>query len=1568
MFQKLLIAARANTIMILPRAVSISALILATLSITLVPDMVMAQGFPQRTFPSGERVMTLFDDDGRKSRVVYHQGYVYTGDQDRRMVRVWDISNENNPTVVRTLPDVSGHHGFGRMGDVVVFAPNAGFRASSSDPTNPQRFNFARALGGRAFYYPWNFTHHDGYSSTSGQLQISDSRTGEVFSNPNPLGETGVVGKAIMIGNLLIYAALHSTSGIATYDMSDPRNPRLLDSIDNIGAYEPAVYGHWLTMAVGFNNRDLHDGGDFAQGVTIVDFSDPSNLRLVGRIEPDILAGDNRYMQFQDESMFIGRNKVNMNNFQVVEQFDSSEDNVNYLLPIGHLVALGMQNNGETEIFAHQNELDTRAPTVAYHLPADGAVNQALTSRIGIIIHETLDTTTLVNGSTLIVRPVDGNAIDGTVFVSDMDIITFTPDQPLLADTTYEVVLTAGGVTDVAGNAMERYEFRFATGNSLSDDNQPPVVNQLQVSSYPAAVQQSVQFSVSASDPDGDALEYRFDFGDGSERTPWTGSNSASHAYNRQGHFRAQVQVRDTGDGTAVRTSVVTVINTPARAGSNNSSPIIVDTDGRRVWTVNPDNDSVTAVDADSLQVVLSVPVGADPRSLARSPDQRIWVTAQGDDRIDILDESSGAILDTIDLPYASAPAGIVFAANGTDAFVSLEGRGELIRIDADSLQINGRLRLGPHARALAISDDGARIFVTRFNSPQSHGVVWDVDALNMSLLNTIRLEKDPGPDSDLSGRGVPNYLAGIAIHPDGQRAWVASKKDNVDRGVFKDGNDLTFENTVRTILSSIDVTTGREVLSERLDSDNNDSMAAIEFSALGDYAFAAVQGTNRVEIVDVFDGSRVTQIETGAAPQGLRIDAATGRMFIKNFLGRSITVYEAQNFLERGNISFQPPVDIETVTDETLTPQQLQGKRIFYNAGDTRMSLDGYISCASCHVDGDSDGRVWDLSGRGEGLRNTIALRGKGGVSQGRVHWSANFDEIQDFENDIRSAFGGTGFMSDNDFTARENPLGSRKSGVSRELDALAAYVSSLTDYGRSPFRNVDGSLTQNGRLGRALFSNLGCAECHAGPDFTDSSVAGLHDVGTIKPGSGRRIGQPLTGIDTPSLAGLWETAPYLHDGSAATIMDVFGSQNPDNRHGVTSNLSAAERQQLGAFLLQIDDLEPAVAPLPDRPTPANLLSNASFESGLTDWLDSVAGTADAAFSADSGEASEGQNSLRVDVRTVDGTRWHVQFSQGDLAIVAGESYRLSFDIKSSQAGNVDINVMQDNDPWESLGLFTAVDTTAQWQSHNYEFTATGSDNDARVGIDFGGQAGLSYWLDNVVLAAVSDDGGDVTISIEDLSVDESAGSTNVRVNLSRAASQPVTVTAFSRSTDGTATPGADYYGFSEQIRFAPGETSKSIRMVVLDDTESEVNETVSIRLSSASGAIIADDANGTVTIIDDDSGGGSSRLSVADQSFSEGDGIVRVAVSLSPAATATVRVTVFTRPIGSAIPGQDLYGATRELIFAAGETQKTLELQILDDQAIEDVETIELRMANATGADIATRKALISIIDNDR
>jgi hypothetical protein len=120
----------------------------------------------------------------------------------------------------------------------------------------------------------------------------------------------------------------------------------------------------------------------------------------------------------------------------------------------------------------------------------------------------------------------------------------------------------------------------------------------------------------------------------------------------------------------------------------------------------------------------------------------------------------------------------------------------------------------------------------------------------------------------------------------------------------------------------------------------------------------------------------------------------------------------------------------------------------------------------------------------------------------------------------------------------------------------------------------------------GRQHFLDLRCYTCHGGPDLTDSAYGELHDVGTLKPSSGNRLGQPLTGIDTPTLRGIAGTAPYLHDGSASDLAGVFDPSNapPGSPHAAFQTLTSPQQSELLEFLRELDGAESAMLPASPR------------------------------------------------------------------------------------------------------------------------------------------------------------------------------------------------------------------------------------------------------------------------------------------------------------------------------------------------------------------------------------------------
>ncbi|MEZ5327257.1 MAG: putative Ig domain-containing protein [Verrucomicrobiales bacterium] len=698
-------------------------------------------------------------------------------------------------------------------------------------------------------------------------------------------------------------------------------------------------------------------------------------------------------------------------------------------------------------------------------------------------------------------------------------------------------------------------------------------------------------FTVSAI---GENLTYTWNFGDGS--SPGTTSSGAvNHTYSQPGRYTITVDIAD-DSGQSTQVSYRQVIHPIATAHSPAISQSILYEQRAgahdRVWNVNPDNDSVTVIDATSRLLLTTIAVGDSPRSLALTRNGHVWVTNKKSASISIIDTATLSVLATIPLPPGSAPHGIVMSPAKDEVFVALENTGEIAKFSSATLSILSTAAAGKTPRHLSINSEGTTIYVSQFVTspvtgeatasptpgPDDGGKVMALDSASLSATATVTLGLSTLPDGATEGRGIPNYIGPAAISPDGTTAWVASKQDNVQRGSGRDGNPLNFEHTVRSISSPIDLRTNIAHTSQRAHHDNAGVAVTSIFGGWGNFVLVALEGSRSVAVMDAYTGQQVTRFETGRAPQGLALAPDGRSLFVHNYMERSVSVHDLSQVIDGTGEAVPALSKIATVPVDALAPAVLRGKQLFYDSRDERLALQEYISCAACHNDGSHDGRVWDLTGFGEGLRNTIDLRGRGGIGHGALHWSANFDEVQDFEGQIRNLSGGTGLLEGSPHPS----LGSPNGGLDADLDALAAYVTSLDSFERSPYRNRDGSLTAQGAAGREVFRAQGCADCHSGERFTDSDAAVLHDIGTLTAASGNRLGGILRGIDTPTLRGLWDGAPYLHDGSAPTLQDAV------NAHSGIS-ISGVQLQQLTSYLQQIDDLEPGAPDTTSLPPAAD-------------------------------------------------------------------------------------------------------------------------------------------------------------------------------------------------------------------------------------------------------------------------------------------------------------------------------------------------------------------------------------------
>jgi DNA-binding beta-propeller fold protein YncE len=552
----------------------------------------------------------------------------------------------------------------------------------------------------------------------------------------------------------------------------------------------------------------------------------------------------------------------------------------------------------------------------------------------------------------------------------------------------------------------------------------------------------------------------------------------------------------------------------PAWSGTLARSP-----DGATLYATLPEADAVLALDTETGVVSEALSCGA-PASVAVAPDGAVGVACAGDHSFAGLDAAGVAW--THAFAWGSAPAGVVPNRDGVWA-VSLAGTGEVVRFDATGER--DRVDVGPDPRALAWlpTDGDDRTWVARWRSNDSGGEVQDLGG------HSIALPVDERGDSDTTTGGLPNLVAQVVPTPDGEALVLPMAHSNHLRGAWRTGEDLLQDVTVRAVVSLVGPDDSEDDVAARKQLDDRGRANAAVPSPFGDRLYVVHTGTRTVSILDRWTQNLVGSIpDVGRAPTGAVVSPDGDTLYVYAWLDREIRAFDVSG-------ASTPPAELARwplVASEPLSADVLLGKQIFWDAADKRITRSGYISCANCHPDGDHDGITWDFTDRGEGLRNTPSLLGRAGTGMGPVHWSANFDEIQDFENDMRGPFGGLGFLSEEDWAAASDTLGPEKAGRSPELDALAAYVTTLDAAPASP-HPADAS-------DEAAFLAAGCADCHPAPLYTDSDLDSFirHDVGTLTDASGQRLGGgPLDGVDTPTLLGAWATAPYLHDGSALDL-----------------------------------------------------------------------------------------------------------------------------------------------------------------------------------------------------------------------------------------------------------------------------------------------------------------------------------------------------------------------------------------------------------------------------------------------
>lgn len=556
--------------------------------------------------------------------------------------------------------------------------------------------------------------------------------------------------------------------------------------------------------------------------------------------------------------------------------------------------------------------------------------------------------------------------------------------------------------------------------------------------------------------------------------------------------------------------------------------------DGELLVCANRDSGTVSVVRTRDWQKTGEVAVGQHPEGVCFLGDShRVAVALHGDDQVVVVDASTSQVtqrIDVFDEPYA-------VAANraATRLYVTLDYPGHVEEFEMPSGRLLRSFPVDRFSRGLALAGDESRLYVTSY---------YTGDVVAVQLADGKEVDRWPGISND-------NLARQVVVHPRRGKLYVPHIRSRVT-AVHGEGSIFPY-------VSVIDTAPGEGKRRRRLPMDafqgnlvtSNPWDCAI--SPDGRHFYVVFAGTDDMFACDVIDDdyrelSVRRYMKLGKNPRAVRVSPDGRHVVVYQALDFSLAVFDSQSLARTATV---------TVTENPLGAEILRGKILFYSALQP-MAGRRWISCASCHPDGEQDGRTWHNP---EGLRNTQWLAGLRWTHP--VHWSADRDEVQDFEHTIRGPLmQGQGLAR-----GKLNPeLGEPLRGLSADLDALAAYTNSHR-WPLSP--HAKGGLTEAAKRGREVFhsTQTKCATCHAGPLFTDSrpDKPVKHDVGTGADDPREKLGPAF---DTPTLVGVYRTAPYLHHGRAATLRDVLTTYNAGDKHGATSQLTAAQVDDLVAFL----------------------------------------------------------------------------------------------------------------------------------------------------------------------------------------------------------------------------------------------------------------------------------------------------------------------------------------------------------------------------------------------------------------
>jgi YVTN family beta-propeller protein len=578
--------------------------------------------------------------------------------------------------------------------------------------------------------------------------------------------------------------------------------------------------------------------------------------------------------------------------------------------------------------------------------------------------------------------------------------------------------------------------------------------------------------------------------------------------------------------------------------------------DGSRLYVVAEEGNVVLIVDTKKQKVTGKIRVGEQPHSIVLNSDEsKAYVSNQWSQNVSVIDLSTNKVIDKLET--GDGPAGLALSSDNSFLYAVNSYTSNLSVIDLKTKEEIKRLDLGNNPTGIQATPDGAALFIT---SRRTQSLPYD---------DTVACEMTVIDDKAriVAERKKIKWaymMENIAFTPQGDLAIfpLIRPKNNVptlqvDRGwmmtngfgiiEMKPGGrtiELLLDEPNEYFADPFDIVITPDGKRAFISSSGVDCISVVDIDSV-----RSIINSNSEDVLDTYANylglsSRyiVKRIKTGANPKGMSISPDGSKVYVAEHLNDHIAVIDVRK------LEIEKAIDLGGPKRLTVTRR---GRQVLNNAGGT---FQAQYTCYTCHPDVHEDGLGYNMASKdmGRNVTNTQSLRDIKETAP--FKWNGKNQTV--YKQD------GMRFST---VLTRNEPFSYD------DLDALVAYIRTGIPYPPNLQYNPNGQLTEMQRLGKAIFertqTNTGekipekgqCVFCHPAPYYTNRQ---MFNVGTLAATDDSIL------FDTPHLNNIYASAPYLHDGRAKTLEEIWTIYGKTEEHGYVNDLTKMELNYLVEYL----------------------------------------------------------------------------------------------------------------------------------------------------------------------------------------------------------------------------------------------------------------------------------------------------------------------------------------------------------------------------------------------------------------